>query len=154
MGCAPLCNCASPDTPIATPSGEKAIASLRVGDLVYSVDDGAIKVVSILRIHRTPVSQHRVQRVRFENGAVLEISAGHPTGDGRSFADLRAGSTVYSVHVTNAEVIPYAYPYTYDILPASQTGTYFAGGILIGSTLKGVDPRSLKNAATTSSAMQ
>src|SRR4051812_37595612 len=35
--CSELCDCASPDTPIATPTGERAIASLRTGDLVYSV---------------------------------------------------------------------------------------------------------------------
>jgi len=34
--------CASPDTPIATPDGERPIAELREGDLVYSVDGGAI----------------------------------------------------------------------------------------------------------------
>jgi hypothetical protein len=27
--------------------------------------------------------------------------------------------------------------FTYDILPASDSGTYFAGGVLIGSTLGG-----------------
>jgi hypothetical protein len=31
--------------------------------------------------------------------------------------------------------VPYEHPFTYDILPASSTGTYIAGGKLIGSTL-------------------
>jgi hypothetical protein len=34
------------------------------------------------------------------------------------------------------EIVPYGHPYTYDILPASKSGTYFAAGVLIGSTLK------------------
>jgi hypothetical protein len=33
-------------------------------------------------------------------------------------------------------VIPYEHAFTYDILPASETGTYYAAGALIGSTLK------------------
>ena len=33
------------------------------------------------------------------------------------------------------EVVPYAHDFTYDILPASDSGTYFAGGALVGSTL-------------------
>jgi hypothetical protein len=32
--------------------------------------------------------------------------------------------------------VPYAYDRTYDILPASESGGYFAGGVLIGSTMK------------------
>ena len=31
--------------------------------------------------------------------------------------------------------IPYQHAFTYDILPASDTGAYLAGGVAIGSTL-------------------
>jgi hypothetical protein len=34
-----------------------------------------------------------------------------------------------------AERLPYTEPRTFDILPASQSGAYFAGGALIGSSL-------------------
>ena len=140
MGCAPLCICASPDTPIATPDGERAIASLRVGDLVYSVDGDAMKVVPIVRIRQTTVARHHVMRVQLATGVSLEISGGHPTADGRSFADLRAGSMLDGVPVISAEKVPYAYPSTFDILPGSSTGTYFAGGALIGSTIDSAVP--------------
>jgi hypothetical protein len=136
MGCSPLCICASPDTPIATPEGNRPIASLRVGDLVYSVDRNAVTAVPLLRTNRTAVSGHHVVRVALANGSVLEISAGHPTADGRTFEDLRAGGKLDSTPITSAEVVAYSYPFTYDILPASDSGTYFAGGALIGSTLK------------------
>lgn len=33
-------------------------------------------------------------------------------------------------------MIPYGHEHTYDILPDSDTGTYVAGGVLIGSTLE------------------
>jgi hypothetical protein len=135
MGCAPLCVCASPDTPIATPDGERAIASLRVGDLVYSIDGGAVKAVPIVRLKQTRVTRHHVMRVQLANGVSLEVSGGHPTADGRSFSDLRAGSMLEGVLVISAEKVPYSYSSTFDILPASSTETYFAGGALIGSTI-------------------
>src|SRR6478736_1529267 len=128
--------CASPETPIATPDGERSIASLRVGDLVYSVDRDAIAVVPLLKVEHTSVARHRVVRVVLEDGRVLEISPGHPTADGRTFGDLLAGSKLDTAHsVLSAELVPYTYDATFDILPASSTGTYFAAGALIGSTL-------------------
>ena len=66
--------------------------------------------------------------------------SGHPTADGRSFADLRAGAKLDGVTITSATSIPYAADFTYDILPTSDTGTYFAAGLLIGSTLKETGP--------------
>jgi hypothetical protein len=80
--------------------------------------------------------RHHVRRIRLASGAVLDVSAGHPTADGRSFADLRSGGELGGVTIVGAETVPYDFPYTYDILPASDTGTYFAEGVLIGSTLR------------------
>jgi len=130
--------CAAPDTMIATPSGERAIADLQVGDLVYSADDGALTIVPLAAVHRTPVDDHRVVRLTLETGRVLEISPGHPTADGRFFGELRAGDRLDGTLVLSAELVPYAHDATYDILPSSDTGTYVAGGALIGSTLSGV----------------
>jgi len=129
-----------PRTPIATPSGERPIAELRVGDLVYSVDGGALRAVPLLRTQRTPVWQHHVQRVTLAGGRVLQISAGHPTADGRSFAELATGAALDGVAITDVERIAYTEDATYDILPDSDTGAYFAAGVLIGSTLA-VDPQ-------------
>jgi hypothetical protein len=128
--------CAAPDTPIATPSGDRPIATLREGDLVYSVDGEAIVAVPILRAGRTSVVAHHVMRVELQSGAVLEISPGHPTADGRTFRELAAGSQLDAAHrVVAASLVPYRHDATYDILPASSTGTYFAAGALVGSTL-------------------
>lgn len=134
-GCSPLCQCAAPDTPIATPDGERAIAELRVGDLVYSVDAGQIVAVPIAAIRRTPVTDHRVVRVVLADGHTMEISPSHPLGDGRSFADLRAGERLGGHSLTAAALVPYRHTATHDILPASDTGTYFVHGVLVGSTL-------------------
>ena len=135
VGCAPLCICADPETPIATPSGDRAIASLRVGDLVYSVNQGRVVVVPILRTHREPVDHHHVMRVSLQSGSVLQISPGHPTADGRRFEQLTPGGRLDGVEITASELVPYRHDATYDILPDSDTGAYFAGGVLIGSTL-------------------
>jgi hypothetical protein len=127
--------CNSPDTPIATPRGERAIATLREGDLVYSVHDGAIVAVPLVRATRTSVFQHRVVRLELDSGVVLEISALHPTADGRSIGALRVADTLDGAQVVSVERVPYRFDHTYDILPASDTGTYFAGGVRLGSTL-------------------
>jgi hypothetical protein len=127
--------CAAPDTPIATPIGERPIAELRPGDLVYSVDREAIVAVPVLEVSQTPVIDHEVVRVTLATGRTLEISAPHPTADGRAFGVLRAGQTLDRVEMLQVELVAYRHAYTYDILPDSDTGTYFAAGVLIGSTL-------------------
>ena len=132
--CCPIC--AAPDTPVATLHGERPIASLRVGDLVYSVDDGAIRAVPVLRVGHTRVHAHHVMQLVLEDGRRLEVSPGHPTADGRTLGELGPGSLLDEQHrVVEATLVPYRHAATYDILPASSTGTYFAAGALIGSTL-------------------
>lgn len=133
----PLIVCASPDTPIATPGGSLAIATLRVGDHVLSVDHGRVVDVPIVSVGRRLARHHSVVHVELSTGAVLEISAPHPTADGRTFGDLRAGDTLSGARVEQVAIVPYGSAYTYDILPASDSGTYFAAGALIGSTLGG-----------------
>lgn len=111
------------------------IASLHKGDLVYSVDHGHIAAVPIARTNRAPAHHHVVMRFELANGSTLEISGGHPTADGRHFADLDRGDLLGGVRILRARAVAYHHAFTYDILPASDTGTYFAGGVLIGSTL-------------------
>ncbi|MBX3126209.1 MAG: hypothetical protein KF718_05810 [Polyangiaceae bacterium] len=129
------CICNSPDTPIATPSGQRAIAELKVGDPVYSVHEGQVRVVPVQRVARQAAPDHVVVQVRLASGAVLRSSPEHPTADGRTFGELRAGDGLDGVSVVEVRRVPYAHTHTYDILPASSTGSYYAGGVLIGSTL-------------------
>ena len=128
--------CASPDTPIATPEGDRPIADLRVGDLVYSVDHDAVVAVSLVSVGRTPVAAHRVVRVVLATGAVLKMSAGHRTADGRTFGELTPGTAFDENNtIVSVDVVPYTHDATYDVLPASSTRTYFAAGALVASTL-------------------
>ncbi len=127
--------CAAPDTPIATPAGDRAIADLRPGDLVYSEHHGAIVAVPLVQVVRRPAAGHVVVHLVTARGAVLDISGPHPTADGRRFSDLNVGDLLDGDAIVAREVVPYAHAFTYDILPASSSGTYVAAGLLIGSTL-------------------
>jgi hypothetical protein len=94
-----------------------------------------VVVVPVVRTSTTRVRKHHVVEVALANGAVLRISPRHPTADGRLFADLVAGDHLGDVEVVAVKLVPYDAEATYDILPASTTGFYFAGGALVGSTL-------------------
>ncbi|MEO8213838.1 MAG: hypothetical protein ABI560_11625 [Myxococcales bacterium] len=74
--------------------------------------------------------------VKLADGSVLEMSSGHPTADGRTFGQLKSGDLLDGAQIISSRLIPYRFSRTYDILPASDTGTYIAGGHLVGSTLK------------------
>jgi hypothetical protein len=133
-GC-PICN--SPDTPIATPDGERAIADLREGDLVLSMNDGQLVAVPVLATRSVQVFNHAVVHIVLDNGRTIEVSGSHPTADGRRLDALQPGDALGGPHVQSIALVPYEHDRTYDILPASDTGTYVAGGALIGSTLFG-----------------
>jgi len=103
---------------------------------VYSVEGAAIVAVPIVRVGSTRVSHHQVLRIALDDGATLEVSAGHPLATGKPLSSLTEGSHIDEQHrVISIEQIPYVYDRTYDILPRSSTGTYFAAGALLGSTL-------------------
>jgi hypothetical protein len=106
-----------------------------VGDLVYSVDDLAIVAVPIVALHRQPAQGHAVPRIVLDDGRTLDVSAGHPTADGRTFGDLAPGDPLGERTVARVTYVAYRHPFTYDILPDSSSGTYFAAGALVGSTL-------------------
>jgi len=125
---------------VATPFGERPISKIRPGDLVYSVSALGIVAVPVKSVNANPVSGHFVTRIRLANGSVLEISAMHPTADHGTLGALTPGTKLDGVNVLSVELIPYRHSHTYDILPDSDTGAYFAGGVLIGSTLFGSAP--------------
>lgn len=130
------CKCASPETPIATPDGERPIATLATGDRIYSVEGDAIVAVPILLVTRTPVeADHEMLEIELASGALLRMSPGHPTADGRTFAALRPGDRLDGTTITRVRAVPYVFSATYDILPASSTRVYFAAGVAVGSTL-------------------
>jgi hypothetical protein len=95
-----------------------------------------------------------VVELRLSTGVVLRISPAHPTADGRSFADLRAGDFLDGLRIESAALVPYRQSHTYDILPDSSSGMYFAGGALIGSTLAAGAPNQSSSSAPSSLARE
>jgi hypothetical protein len=91
----------------------------------------------VLNASHTTVFEHFVLRVVLDNGRVLEVSPGHPTGDNlNTFADLYAGGPFDDMHrVVSLERVKFTHGATYDILPDSDTGSYFAAGAQVGSSL-------------------
>jgi len=129
--------CASPDTMVATPEGERPISELRTGDLVLSIDEGVLRIVPIRATQRIPVTGHHVVRITLSSGRVVEMSEGHPTAEGVPFRMLTLGTRLGEATVSALELVPYAFDATYDILPGSDTGTYIAAGALVGTTMRG-----------------
>ena len=130
-----MCKCSAPWTLIDTPDGPRRIADLRIGDLVYSVHRGARCVVPLSRVGRRAVSGHAIVRVTLGGGATVEMSGSHPTADGRTFATLSVGTHLGDAEIVSLETVRYDEPFTYDVLPASDTGTYFSSGAWLGSTM-------------------
>ena len=131
-GC-PVPLCLSPDTRIKTPGIQKRIADIMVGDKVITETGEIVKVKETVQVE---AKKHKILKVTFNDTTVLEVSPGHPIGDGEEFNDLRVGSYLDGRMVISIKKVPYNYKYTYDILPDSKSGKYYANGILVGSTLK------------------
>jgi len=79
---------------------------------------------------------HVMVHLILKDGRELYASPGHPTTDGRTLGQLKVGDSLDGSVVMVAQLVPYNQSYTYDLLPAGDTGFYWADGILIASTLK------------------
>lgn len=130
--------CLASATNIATPNGAVNVKELRAGMLVWSQDGNGEKIASrVIRVSRAAApTSHRVAHLVLEDGRAVRVSPDHPTANGRRVADLRPGESYDGSIVRASELVPYGDAFTYDLLPDSETGTYWADGILFGSTLR------------------
>lgn len=131
------CRCVSTGTFISTPHGEVPIEDLRTNDLVWSVDHGHVAAVRILATQRLRVTNHSVARIQLSDGFVMDVSGEHPIGDGRLLWDLHPGESLPNTRIESLTLVPYGGAFTHDILPDSDTGTYYVHGVWLGSTMFG-----------------
>lgn len=130
--------CLAAQTQIDTPRGPVAVIDLRPGDWVWTVDASGARVAApVLQTGHMPVpATHQMVHLTLSDGRQLWASPGHPTSDGRVLGQLALGDTLDGARIIHLERVLYGQPATYDLLPASATGFYWANGILMGSTLK------------------
>ncbi len=130
--------CLAAHTLIDTPRGQVMVEDIRVGDMVWTLSGAGQRTAApVLKTARVPVSAgHILIHLVLSDGRELWASPGHPTADGRVLAQLRPGAPFDGARVVLAERVAYEGTATYDLLPAGPTGFYWAGGILMGSTLR------------------
>lgn len=130
--------CLSGNTLIDTPAGQVNVKELSTGMMVWTVNTHGDRIsVPITQTGATRVeSTHEMVHVILDDGRQLYVSPGHPTTDGRKFGQLRIGESLDGSRVAVAQIVAYDQAYTYDLLPAGDTGFYWANGILVASTMK------------------
>ncbi len=138
--------CLARGTRIATPDGPVAVEDLRAGMQIWTaLADGARMRAEILAVGKTRVpAAHRVVHLLLTDGRSLLASPSHPLADGRLLGTISRGDIVDGSMVVSAEYEPYDGEFTFDVLPSGPTGTYWADGILLASTIypsSGADPQ-------------
>jgi hypothetical protein len=138
---APNCPiCLAAGTLIATPSGNIRVTDIKPGMLVWTTaKDGMRIAMPVVKIGSIQVpAGHLMVHLVLADGRELLASPGHRTSDGRQLGVLAGGDPLDGSTITTWELVPYAGDRTYDLLPAGPTGTYWANGIQLSSTLQGV----------------
>ncbi len=134
----PMCPiCLARGTRIATPEGPVAVEELHAGMAIWTAGaDGAPTRAEVVAVGMTPVpAWHRVVHLVLADGRSLLASPSHPLADGRLLGAISAGDLVDGSTVVSAESEPYDGGATFDLLPSGPTRTYWAGGVLLASTL-------------------
>jgi hypothetical protein len=129
--------CLVQGTTIETPAGPVPIEQLRRGMPVWTVDGSGNRVAAIvLATGSTPVqSTFEAVRIELGDGRIVTASPGHPTAEGRALGEYAAGDRLDGAVVVTTERISNDGGATFDILASGPTGEYWAGGVLLRSTL-------------------
>jgi len=81
------------------------------------------------------VGEHTILELELADHRTTRLSAGHPLRDGELAGNIGVGSIVDGARVVSIRRVPYRGA-TWDVLPAGPTGTYWANGVRLGSTLR------------------
>jgi len=133
----PICLAAA--TLISTPNGDVRVTAIKPGMLVWTATANGSRIAEpVLEVGSTQVpAGHEMVHLVLVDGRELLASPGHPTADGRPLGSLAAGEPLDGSTIARWELVPYSGDRTYDLLPAGETGTYWANAILLSSTLGG-----------------
>lgn len=124
-------SCFVAGTPIATPDGDRAIESVRVGDLVLAINaDGAREPALVSAVLR---SAGRPRILRFTDGRSLHVTDEHPIYDGETYRparDWQAGDVAHGFPNGTVESLSEPGDET-DVFNLTVDGphTYLANGI-------------------------
>ena len=130
--------CLEAGTRIATPGGDVLVAQIRPGDMVWTTDASGRRVpapVEQVTARSTP-GPHLMLELALSDGRTLIAAGAHPAANGTYLRELRVGDRYDGATIAAMEWVTSTTPMTFDLLPAGPTGTYWANGILVGSTLK------------------
>jgi hypothetical protein len=129
--------CLSANTLIATPNGGVRVVDLKPGMVVWTTArDGSRVAAPVLEVGSTQVPPgHLMVHLKLADGREVFASPGHRSADGRALGALGLGDRVDGSAVTQWELVPISGDRTYDLLPSGDTGTYWANGIPLASTL-------------------
>jgi hypothetical protein len=129
--------CLSATDRIATPSGSVLVTQVTPGMSVWSTNSTGQRIaVKVLRVHHTAVpASHMMVDLHLADGRTVLASLGHPLPGGEPISSLAVGQAFEGTRVVSDARVVYGRPYTYDLLPAGPTHTYYADGVLLGSTL-------------------
>ena len=132
--------CLAAGTLIDTPTGPIPVQNLRMGTFVWTMDRAGARVAKpVIQVGKTVVPPtHQVVHLVLDDGREVWVSPGHPTADWRSVGQLKVGDSLDGGMILSVEQVRYTGYATYDLLPAGETGFYWANGILLASTLKDI----------------
>jgi hypothetical protein len=133
----PAVICLASSDYIATPNGPVAVSQMRPGMTVWTMDAMGRRVATVVKVvsHTPAPVGHHMLRLVLADDRVVEASPGHPTADGRHVGELRPGDALDGSRLTRVDEFAYIGE-TWDLLPAGQTGVYWANDVLFGSTLR------------------
>jgi hypothetical protein len=127
-----LLRCLPEDTRVDAPGGRLLVSTLRVGDVVWTVDERGARVAApVIAVRALAVrAAHAIVIAELEDGREVRASAGHPLPDGRTLGELAPAGGVIAIRSE-----PYLGTHTWDLLPEGATGIYFVDGVALASTL-------------------
>src|SRR5207244_9562693 len=119
---------------ISTPDGPVPVTRVHAGMTVWSTDRSGNRIRATVIRTRQRRAVGELLRITLADGRSVVVSPRHPAASGELVGALGVGDRLDGSRIASVERIPYD-GFTYDLLPSGPTHTYFADGVLLGTTL-------------------